>query len=66
MVDRTDGCPRRTLRASVEHLIGLMAEGWSEAEILTDHPGLAPEDLSACLAYACNDSGFNLHRRPSG
>lgn len=39
-------------RLSVEHLIGLMAEGWSEAEILADYPGLAREDLTACLAYA--------------
>ena len=42
----------RGTRLSVEHLIGLMAEGWSEEEILTDYPGLAHEDLAACLAYA--------------
>jgi uncharacterized protein (DUF433 family) len=42
----------RGTRLSVEHLIGLMAEGWGEAEILADYPGLAREDLAACLAYA--------------
>ena len=42
----------RGTRLSVEHLIGLMAEGWSEAEILADYPGLTHEDLTACLAYA--------------
>jgi uncharacterized protein (DUF433 family) len=48
-----DGKPVvRGTRLSVEHLIGLMAEGWSEAEILADYPGLAREDLTACLAYA--------------
>ena len=48
-----DGKPVvRGTRLSVEHLIGLMAEGWSEEEILTDYPGLAHEDLAACLAYA--------------
>lgn len=39
-------------RLSVEHLIGLMADGWSEADILTDYPGLERADLSACLAHA--------------
>jgi uncharacterized protein (DUF433 family) len=48
-----DGKPVvRGTRLSVEHLIGLMAEGWSEAEILADYPGLTHEDLTACLAYA--------------
>ena len=42
----------RGTRLSVEHLIGLMAEGWSEADILADYPGLEREDLTACLAYA--------------
>lgn len=48
-----DGKPVvRGTRLSVEHLIGLMAEGWSETEILADYPGLTHEDLTACLAYA--------------
>lgn len=48
-----DGKPVvRGTRLAVEHLIGLMAEGWSEAEILADYPGLTHEDLIACLAYA--------------
>ena len=37
-----DGKPIvRGTRLSVEHLIGLMAEGWCQAEILADYPGLA-------------------------
>jgi uncharacterized protein (DUF433 family) len=42
----------RGTRLSVEFIIGLMADGWSEAEILADYPGVAHEDLLACLAYA--------------
>jgi uncharacterized protein (DUF433 family) len=29
-----------------------MSQGWSEAEILRNYPGLAHEDLLGCLAYA--------------
>ena len=39
-------------RLSVEFIIGLMADGWSEAEILANYPGIAHEDIIACLAYA--------------
>jgi uncharacterized protein (DUF433 family) len=39
-------------RLAVEFIIGLFAEGWSESDILTGYPGLAHEDLMACLAYA--------------
>lgn len=42
----------RGTRLPVELLIGLMADGWSEADILADYPGLERADLSACLAYA--------------
>ena len=42
----------RGTRLSVEFIIGLMADGWSEADILANYPGLAREDISACLAYA--------------
>lgn len=39
-------------RLSVEFLIDLLAQGWSEAEILKNYPGLTREDLLACLGYA--------------
>jgi uncharacterized protein (DUF433 family) len=39
-------------RLSVEFVIGLMAEGWGEAEILTNYPGVTHDDIIACLAYA--------------
>lgn len=39
-------------RLPVEHRSGLMAGGWSKAEILADHPGLTHADSVACLAPA--------------
>lgn len=42
----------RGTRLSVEFVIGLMADGWSEADILGNYPGVTRDDLIACLAYA--------------
>jgi uncharacterized protein (DUF433 family) len=42
----------RGTRLSVEFIVGLLAQGWSEAEVLRNYPGIAPEDIRACLAYA--------------
>jgi uncharacterized protein (DUF433 family) len=42
----------RGTRLSVEFVIGLMAEGWNEADILSNYPGITREDVLACLAYA--------------
>jgi uncharacterized protein (DUF433 family) len=42
----------RGTRLSVEFIIGLMADGWSETDILRNYPTLAHEDISACLGYA--------------
>jgi uncharacterized protein (DUF433 family) len=39
-------------RLSVEFVIGLMADGWSEADILANYPGVTRDDIIACLAYA--------------
>ena len=39
-------------RLSVEFIIGLMAEGWSETDILDNYPGMTHDDVIACLAYA--------------
>ncbi len=40
-------------RLSVDFLLGLLAQGWPESEILRNYPGLEREDLLACWAYAC-------------
>jgi uncharacterized protein (DUF433 family) len=42
----------RGTRLSVDFLLGLLAQGWSESEILRNYPGLQREDLLACWAYA--------------
>jgi uncharacterized protein (DUF433 family) len=42
----------RGTRMSVEFVIGLMADGWSEADILANYPGIRHEDILACLSYA--------------
>jgi uncharacterized protein (DUF433 family) len=39
-------------RLAVEFIVGLLAQGWSEAEVLRDYPGITHEDILACLAYA--------------
>ena len=41
----------RGTRLSVDFLLGLMAQGWSEPEILRNYPSLSHEDLVACLEY---------------
>lgn len=39
-------------RLAVEFIVDLLAQGWSEADILRNYPGLTHEDITACLAYA--------------
>lgn len=42
----------RGTRLSVEHIIGLLAQGWTATEIVENHPGLTGADVVACLGYA--------------
>lgn len=42
----------RGTRLAVEFIIGLMAEGWTEVDILTNYAGITHDDIIACLAYA--------------
>ena len=42
----------RGTRLAVEFIVGLLAEGWSERDILKNYPGLTRDDILACLAYA--------------
>lgn len=42
----------RGTRLAVDFVIGLMADGWSEADIVRNYPGLSHEDIAACLGYA--------------
>jgi len=38
-------------RISVGHIIGLLARGWSEAQILENYPRLTKESLQAMFTY---------------
>ncbi len=37
-------------RLAVEFVIDLLAQGWTEAEIMRNYPGLTHEDVQACLS----------------
>jgi uncharacterized protein (DUF433 family) len=39
-------------RLTVEFILDLLAQGWGEAEILRNYPGLTVQDIRACLAFA--------------
>jgi len=42
----------RGLRLTVYDVLGWLASGITEPEILADHPDLTSDDIRACLAYA--------------
>jgi uncharacterized protein (DUF433 family) len=42
----------RGTRLAVEFILELLAAGQSESDILANYPGLAREDILACLSYA--------------
>lgn len=47
-----DGKPIvRGTRLSVEFVLGLLAQGWSETDVLRNYPSLTHEDLAACRKY---------------
>ena len=39
-------------RLSVDFIVELLAEGWTEDQIKENYPGISTEDIRACLAYA--------------
>ena len=39
-------------RLAVEFIVDLLAQGWTEAQVLRNYPGLTREDIQACLSYA--------------
>jgi uncharacterized protein (DUF433 family) len=41
-------------RIRVAHVLGWLAAGMTEAEILDDYPSLTREDILACLAFAAS------------
>lgn len=48
-----DGKPIiRGMRLSVAMILGLLAQGVTEKELLDEWPELEPDDIRACIAYA--------------
>jgi len=39
-------------RLAVEFVIDLLAQGWTEQDILENYPGVTHNDIVACLSYA--------------
>jgi uncharacterized protein (DUF433 family) len=39
-------------RLAVEFIIDLLAQGWSNEEILRNYPGITLADIQACLSYS--------------
>lgn len=52
-------------RLSIDHLIGLLAQGWSEKQILDNYPRLKQNDLNAIFRYIqeCMQDGL-LYEMP--
>jgi uncharacterized protein (DUF433 family) len=42
----------RGSRLAVDFIVGLMGQGWTEADILRNYPGITHDDIAACLQYA--------------
>ncbi len=42
----------RGTRLSVAFIVGLLASGWLEAEVLENYPRITADDITACLGYA--------------
>jgi uncharacterized protein (DUF433 family) len=42
----------RGTRISVELVVGLLAAGWTQEQILDGYPNLTADDVRACLVYA--------------
>ena len=42
----------RDMRISVELVLSLLTQGVTPEGIMQDHPGLEPDDIRACTAYA--------------
>lgn len=51
----------RGTRLTVQHIVGLLASGMTEDEIVSEYDGLTHDDIQACLLFATEaleDSAF--------
>jgi len=42
----------RGTRLAVDFIVGLLAQGWTQADTLRNYPGVTHDDIAACLQYA--------------
>ena len=42
----------RGTRLAVDFIVALLAQDWSEADIIRNYPGITHADIAACLQYA--------------
>jgi uncharacterized protein (DUF433 family) len=47
----------RGTRLAVDFILSLLAQGWSQDDILRNYTGIAREDIVACLQYASDALG---------
>lgn len=53
------GKPRiKNTKIPVSLILGYLASGYNNEEIIKEYPDLSPEDISACLSYARDLSEF--------
>jgi uncharacterized protein (DUF433 family) len=53
--DKRDGKPCiRCMRITVSDVLGWLAHGMTEDEILSEHPGLEKEDFAAVYSFAAD------------
>jgi len=47
----------RGTRLTVQHIVGLLASGMTEDEIVSEYDGLTHDDIQACLLFAAEALG---------
>jgi uncharacterized protein (DUF433 family) len=55
----------RGLRISVAHVVNLVANGMTPAQIVAEHPDLEEEDVRQALGYAAAIAEDRVHPIPS-
>jgi uncharacterized protein (DUF433 family) len=64
--DKCGGRPCiRGLRVRVTDILGMLAQGVSQDEILRDFPYLEPDDIKATLAYAARQADHAVLQQSS-
>ncbi len=52
----------RGMRITVAHVLNLLANGMTEAQILSEYPDLEPEDVAEALRYAALLADEEVHQ----